>query len=497
MPTTPGNLPKSLDPAAQINFPLVSHSPTIPSRTPADINFPKVNASPTHFVKLPGTTFLLDPQQQQQLGQQMQPMMIDPITQQPVPVIQQPGLYGQMSQQSTLPQQQFIQQSTVVPQPQQQPQQQSQPLTQSIGASISSLFAPLKMFGSRQQRQSQQQQQTATQPSQPSQPQPAAPLSSQPSQPQPQPQPALLPMDPNMIIQQQQQPLQQQPLTPIPVPMMKRGLPQPPPMSTIISQQASLQPWPEEDSNMQTIPSQAQQQRQQQQSFSEENLLGSGTSTRMLPSASAKPSATASDLSSIRRLAEQRRRDRMKYRSSTWTTDEQYSGGNYQQQILTDDNFGMTVPPVGIRRRQQPKVPQTQQPHIKRPSSAGVLPSSTGTGGSIFGSSAAKSKRKFMPSMSVSSYQQASSRRITPPIPRAQRPVPLHQLSFHSDGAVTGGPTATRSHRALHRHQLTSSLRDSYAIDDDDLNNDNRYVVRSGVTPGDADDDDDDDEDWC
>ena len=34
-----------------INFPLVSHSPTIPTRTPAQINFPKLNASPTHLTK--------------------------------------------------------------------------------------------------------------------------------------------------------------------------------------------------------------------------------------------------------------------------------------------------------------------------------------------------------------------------------------------------------------------------------------------------------------
>lgn len=57
LPSTP-HKPSFLRPTAltvqsveNINFPLVSHSPTIPTRTPAQINFPKLNASPTHLTK--------------------------------------------------------------------------------------------------------------------------------------------------------------------------------------------------------------------------------------------------------------------------------------------------------------------------------------------------------------------------------------------------------------------------------------------------------------
>jgi hypothetical protein len=54
LPTTP-NKPSFLRLTVQsvenINFPLVSHSPTIPNRSPGNINFPKLNASPTHYTK--------------------------------------------------------------------------------------------------------------------------------------------------------------------------------------------------------------------------------------------------------------------------------------------------------------------------------------------------------------------------------------------------------------------------------------------------------------
>ncbi|OTF76409.1 hypothetical protein BLA29_000723 [Euroglyphus maynei] len=406
LPTTPGNLPKSLDPAAQINFPLVSHSPTIPSRTPATINFPKLNASPTHFSKTPGA-FLLDPEQQQQMA--MQAMMIDPsqqMQQQPI----DPYQMGQQQIPLNQQQQQFIQQ---------QPEQTQQQQTQSIGASIASLLAPFKMFGSRSSGLQQHQQQQQQQP-QSSQQQAVCPITQQPQQ--------------FPVIQHTQQPpmLSQIPATTI---QIKRGLPQPP-GSSLLSQQPTLQTWPEEDTTITATihghPSQhaiePQPSTSYQPTYSDENLLGTGSSgagisARMLPSTAtqSQPQSSATGTSGIQlmMLEQQRRRNRMKhFRSSTWADDHH----QYYPQYQAEDTYGMTVPPSGgLRRRQQPMIP----PHIKRPSSAGVLLSSAST--------MTKPRRKlFMPALSTSSwpYQQSTtSRRITPPIPRARRrnPTTRHQ----------------------------------------------------------------------
>ncbi|XP_067130024.1 voltage-dependent calcium channel type A subunit alpha-1-like isoform X9 [Centruroides vittatus] len=51
-PTKPSTLRLEIHSVEGINFPLVSHSPTVPqpTRSPGKINFPKVNASPTHAV---------------------------------------------------------------------------------------------------------------------------------------------------------------------------------------------------------------------------------------------------------------------------------------------------------------------------------------------------------------------------------------------------------------------------------------------------------------
>nr|XP_046908926.1 voltage-dependent calcium channel type A subunit alpha-1-like isoform X12 [Dermatophagoides farinae] len=476
LPTTPGNLPKSLDPSAQINFPLVSHSPTIPSRTPATINFPKLNASPTHFSKTTGA-FLLDPDQQQQMA--IQAMMMDPSQQQ---MQQQHSIdpYQMGQQQISLDQQQQQQQQQFVQQQPQQTEQQQQ--TQSIGASISSLLAPFRMFGSRTsglQRQQQQQQQQSSQ-----QQAVVGPITQQPQQ--------------FPVIQHTQQQQQQPMLNPIPAPtvMLKRGLPQPP-GSSLLSQQSALQTWPEEDTTTITATIhhghhqsqhtiEPQPSSSYQSNYTDENLLGTGSSSaRMLPSTTAQSQPQSSQPTGtsgihLMMLEQQRRRNRMKhFRSSTWADDHHHN--QYGQQFQTEDSYGMTVPPSGgLRRRQQPMIP----PHIKRPSSAGVLMSSAST--------MTKPRRKlFMPASSTSSWphqQQSSvtSRRITPPIPRARRRIPLHQLSFHSDGAVTGGGRSSDHYHRSSHHHLTSSLRDSYAIDDDgdDDNNDD-------------DDDDDDDDDWC
>ena len=50
-PLKPTFLGLTVQSVENINFPLVSHSPTIPNRSPANINFPKLNASPTHLTK--------------------------------------------------------------------------------------------------------------------------------------------------------------------------------------------------------------------------------------------------------------------------------------------------------------------------------------------------------------------------------------------------------------------------------------------------------------
>ena len=50
-PNKPSFLRLTVQSVENINFPLVSHSPTIPNRTPSNINFPKLNASPTHLTK--------------------------------------------------------------------------------------------------------------------------------------------------------------------------------------------------------------------------------------------------------------------------------------------------------------------------------------------------------------------------------------------------------------------------------------------------------------
>ncbi|XP_054158899.1 voltage-dependent calcium channel type A subunit alpha-1-like isoform X3 [Oppia nitens] len=47
-PQKPSLLRLPIQSVENINFPLVSHSPTIPNRSPGNINFPKLNASPTH-----------------------------------------------------------------------------------------------------------------------------------------------------------------------------------------------------------------------------------------------------------------------------------------------------------------------------------------------------------------------------------------------------------------------------------------------------------------
>ncbi|CAG2173272.1 unnamed protein product, partial [Oppiella nova] len=50
-PNKPSFLRLTVQSVENINFPLVSHSPTIPNRSPGAINFPKLNASPTHLTK--------------------------------------------------------------------------------------------------------------------------------------------------------------------------------------------------------------------------------------------------------------------------------------------------------------------------------------------------------------------------------------------------------------------------------------------------------------
>ncbi|KAH9523006.1 hypothetical protein DERF_006558 [Dermatophagoides farinae] len=184
-------------------------------------------------------------------------MMVDPSSQQQMQQQHSIDPYQMGQQQISLDQQQ--QQQFVQQQPQQTEQHQQ---TQSIGASISSLLAPFRMFGSRTsglQRQQQQQQQQSSQ-----QQAVVDPITQQPQQ------------FPVIQHTQQQQPM----LNPIPVPtvMLKRGLPQPPGSkedTTTITATINHGHHPSQHTIEPQPPSSSYQS-----NYTDENLLGTGSSVQ-------------------------------------------------------------------------------------------------------------------------------------------------------------------------------------------------------------------------
>lgn len=436
LPNTPGSLKKKkqppvhlqlgkVDQSLAINFPLVSHSPTIPTRTPAVINFPKLNASPTHYMKhapiLPGTgEFPVQQSDDQQLMQLPPPL-------QPQPGVWMPAQDGDGQMQFG----EFVPQTVTDVEFGQQPVQQApQPSSRfaPMGASLTSLLAPLRVFGrsssQSRQPQSQAQVQQATQ----QQPKVLDGTGAQ----------AIAPLSIGTVC------MAAVPTAPSAVGKRnqfgeKRELPQPPGVyypsssmpgpSTFLHQ--PLPTWPEESATI----AQAEYATSAPKpisdmapityhptSFSEglpsqESLPSGGTgSGRMLP---AQPGTSSQAPGTMMRSMEFPRtskmaRERMKIRSSTWT-DETYcpeEGGSGAGRYIS-----------GGPRRRQPPIPA----HIKRPSSAGVLMTPSG----------APPGRQFALAKAVPyGYgTHPQPRRITPPVPRARRKPPLHQHSFHSDGA--------------------------------------------------------------
>ena len=508
-----------------INFPLVSNSPTIPTRTPANINFPKLNASPTHYMKQHATMFgtsitgsdgqvLYVPDEQQLIGAL------------PAPLQPQPSVWigadGTVQQEQQFVDQQFAQQ-------QQQSGQQVPATDQaasgsrfppSVSASLSSLLAPLRMFGGRSSSQTRQQQ---------SQQLPQTQQSTKQLDGM-----ATMPTIPTTNIMPQSsksgQPQQTVPETTEAM-VMKRELPQPPQLtyqatvgssqpgqtsqSTFMRQQ-TLVTWPEEIVTTQTeydvaaatasasgtLPSISSVPQAipeplvepisgpsyhhphlHQLAPSQESLQGAG---RILPQPGGgggfnNVQTTQTGESTIMKRSIEfpvmrsaaMARERMKIRSSTWT-DETYGGGS------EDSRGGISTGP----RRRQPPIPNTTL--LKRPSSAGVLMSGV-TAPSVATIRHHRSQlkqlhqqqsagvatyhhphQKFM--MGFGTHPGTSSRRITPPVSRARRkPPPLHQQhqhSFHSDGAEEGSS----------RHRRHGDY--GYDVVDDE-------------------DEDDDGEDWC
>lgn len=416
LPSTPGSMKKKkhppehlqlakVDASLMINFPLVSHSPTIPTRTPAVINFPKLNASPTHYMKHApvGGEFLVPGvgTDEQRLLQQLPP----PLQPQPgiwLPASGDPNVAGFTGE--------FQQQPTDFSQQQQQQQQQPSS-SRFVGASLSSLLAPLRVFGGRSSSTTRQQS-----PVPPVQPQ----LQPQPLLPQQQPV-----LDPNVV-----QPVQ---------PVMKRNLfgekrelPQPPsavyfPTASTVPgtiMQPTLPTWPEEtqpvDYSVAGPKPEIQPTTYSQAGFERMPSQDSLPGGRILPQPqpSSQPGAGTLMMMRSMELPRVKARERMKIRSSTWT-DETY---------LPEDS-GHYIVGTGPRRR-QPPIPTT----IKRPSSAGILMTPAVTSqrpkppliAAAFGLGASSSSTGSHP-----------ARRITPPVPRAaRRKQPIHQHSFHSDGAA-------------------------------------------------------------
>ena len=213
----------------------------------------------------------------------------------------------------------------------------------------------------------------------------------------------------------------------------------------------------------------AAEQQQQQQAYqttavggyqpeagvhSQESQMSGGTSAgtgsgRMLP---AQPIAASRSLehSSAARSAKLAR-ERMKIRSSTWTEEathyasEESGGGG---SAGGGGGGGRYLP----GRRRQPAIPSTAAAGlIKRPSSAGVLMTPSGT--ATTSSTGTITQRPFAYATKgtvggIGSFQQPlgysthpQPRRITPPVPlaRARRAMVHQQHSFHSDTGASGG----------------------------------------------------------
>lgn len=448
LPSTPGSIKKKkqppehlhlgkVDASLVINFPLVSHSPTIPTRSPATINFPKLNASPTHYMK--HAPHIIGASEYPQTTDEQQLMQLPPPLQ-PQPGVWIPAPGGTMAAPTGMPQgfgefpgQQPMTEAEYTAFQQQQQQQQQQSSQQStsrfapVGASLSTLFAPLRVFGGRS--------------------------SSLTRQPSPTPQ--------QTIDQTSVQVVPNAPVTMAAVhataaaPSVvikrslfgeKRELPQPPPQSALYypsgsavtgpsgMMQPTLPTWPEESAAAQSEfaatstakpISDIQPLSYNQPGFverlpSQESLPGGTTAGRMLPPPPGQSSQAPASSIMMRSLEFPRAkaRERMKIRSSTWT-DETYGPEDYYQKSIVG---------TGPRRR-QPSIPSL----IKRPSSAGILMTP--------GISTTASRQQpplISSTFSVGSHQQ--SRRITPPVPRARRKAPIHQHSFHSDGADVSRP---------------------------------------------------------
>lgn len=325
---------------------------------------------------------------------------------------------------------------SIAPFPQQQQQQPQQPTVtdriaqSSVGASISSFFAPLKMFGrgSSATRQTEQQQQ---------------------QQPQAQtsllagimPVTAMAPEGggtfmPSATAQAMMQPLQTAAVPTLGAGMTssvikrnlfggdKRELPQPPVLGRLVVPLPSVE-------TVAVVPSIGEiKQSSYHQSFSEgfpsQDSGPSGGSGRMLP---VQPTVAAGIVTTLHGAA--KARERMKIRSSTWAEESAY---HLPTDSLYSSSYRLATGTIG--RRRQPIPPQEL---IKRPSSAGVLMTPTpahyhtaSTSGS------AGSHQQISPYHRIAYGLQHSSqpRRITPPVPRARRKVPFHQHSIHSDGAA-------------------------------------------------------------
>lgn len=208
----------------------------------------------------------------------------------------------------------------------------------------------------------------------------------------------------------------------------KRELPKPPVLGLVAG-----------PSSMETVvvaPSLGEiKQSSYHQSFSEglpsQDSAPSGGSGRMLPAqptgATAAAAAAAGVVPALQGAA--KARERMKIRSSTWAEESAY----LPTESLYSSSYRLGTSTIG--RRRQPIPPQAL---IKRPSSAGVLMTPTPSHFHTPTSGSAGSHQQISPYHRIAYGLQHSSlpRRITPPVPRARRKVPIHQHSIHSDGAA-------------------------------------------------------------
>ena len=462
LPSTPGSMKKKKQPPAHlqlgkvdqslmINFPLVSHSPTIPTRTGGVINFPKLNASPTH------STYMHSGVMMPETGQFVQTTDEAQLMQLPPPLQPQPGVWisaadGTMQQFTQFDPQQQATMDQFNQQQQQQQQQQPQQQTTSRFAPLGNLLGRAFGRSSSQTRQPQTTTTTVIQQQVQQQPQSIMNTNASGQVISSVPLPNTGSMPTNAVMKRNQfgesQPRSRE--LPLPPGQAPTPLPQQQPQSgqlyypTNNSNQplvgsstyihTTLPTWPEE-SAIQTVTSTTVGSsgsaivppsitemgpipfHQGSSLTSQESLPSGGTGAgRILP---AQPNVGGQPVNSIMmRSMEFPRsakiaRERMKIRSSTWT-DETYG---------PDD--GRPVP-IGGSRRRQPQVPVL----MKRPSSAGVLM----TPGQ-------SSQSRSFPFVKYGYGTHPQPRRITPPVPRARRKPapPMHQHSFHSDGAAEIG----------------------------------------------------------